>query len=63
MVSQPLHAGNPGRAKTGGRQHGSANILTQKALLDLAKEGGDPPHIALLKIGRNTKNPLSVDFH
>jgi hypothetical protein len=26
----------------------------------MAKLGGDPPHIALLKIGRDTKNPLAL---
>jgi hypothetical protein len=60
MSSQPLRAGRPGREKTGGRRAGTTNILTQKALLDLAKEGGVPPHIALLRIGRNTKNPLAL---
>jgi hypothetical protein len=29
-------------------------------LLDLAKEGGVPPHIMLLRIGRDEKNPLAL---
>jgi hypothetical protein len=49
-----------GKPKTGGRQSGSANILTRKALLDLVKEGGVPPHVMLLRIGRDEKNPLAL---
>jgi hypothetical protein len=57
QAGRPNRAGKP---KTGGRQPGSANILTRQALLDLAKEGGVPPHIMLLRIGRDKKNPLAL---
>jgi hypothetical protein len=33
-----------------------------QALLDLAKEGGVPARIMLLRIGRDTKNPLALRF-
>jgi hypothetical protein len=39
---------------------GVPNGLTKQALLELAKLGGDPPHIALLMIGRDTANHITV---
>jgi hypothetical protein len=61
MSAQAAEAGHPpGRKKTGGRQPGTANHLTQKALLELAKLGGDAPHLALLKIGRDMSHPIAV---
>jgi hypothetical protein len=60
MVGHPGQPGQPGRAKTGGRQPGTANNITQKALLELVKLGGDPPHLALLKIGRDMTHPITV---
>jgi hypothetical protein len=63
MSAQPGQAGHPNRAgkpKTGGRTAGTPNNLTRRALLDLAKEGGVPPHIMLLRIGRDKRNPLAL---
>jgi hypothetical protein len=50
----------PGAPKTGGRKKGTPNNLTRQALLDLQMAGGDPPHLALLKIGREEKYPLAI---
>jgi hypothetical protein len=60
MSGIPEQKGPTGKKKTGGRVSGTPNILSRQALLDLAKLGGDPPHIALLKIGRDMNNPLSI---
>jgi hypothetical protein len=49
-----------GKPKTGGRTAGTPNNLTRRALLDLAKEGGVPPHVMLLRIGRDKSNPLAL---
>jgi hypothetical protein len=50
----------PGQPKTGGRKAGTPNRLSQRALLDLARLKGDPPHIALLKIGRDEQQPIAI---
>jgi hypothetical protein len=59
-AGQPSQAHRIGKPKTGGRTAGTPNNLTRQALLDLAKEGGVPPHILLLRIGRDEKNPLAL---
>jgi hypothetical protein len=53
-------ASTAGKTKTGGRRPGVINHLSQKALVELARLGTDAPHLALLKIGHDTKNPLPV---
>jgi hypothetical protein len=59
-AGQSAHGRSKGIPKSGGRAPGAHNILTRKALLDLANEGGVPPHIMLLRIGRDKRNPLAL---
>ncbi|HEX4716373.1 MAG TPA: hypothetical protein VH164_15745 [Ktedonobacteraceae bacterium] len=60
MVGHPEQKGQAGKQKTGGRVAGTPNILSRRALMELAKLGLDPPHITLVKIGNDMNNPLAL---
>jgi hypothetical protein len=59
-AGRPPGVGPSTRRKTGGRKKGTPNHLSRQSLLDLQLAGGDPPHLALLKIGRNEQHPIAI---
>jgi hypothetical protein len=60
-IPRKLTPGNRSdRRGRAGRAQGVRNLRTREADALLAEMGGDPPHIALLKIGRNEELDMSL---